>query len=367
MVFEIVDYQTQADTYYTGVFKDDLVFDAIIKSLVAPLQDYQVFLNEYNNTYLDIDSSIGAQLDIIGGIVGQPRQLINYFSDPYFGFVGAAGAQSFGTTSDGTVGGVWRSITKPLHGTVRTLDDDTYKRLLKARIIKNKSRGTVNDFLAVINILAGNTLSRVDVGTYSGTAIVTLVSPVDPLVGYFLNRVSLEDSIIPKPLGVKLFEAVVDTVPSCAASAKGLNSSVFLPIGDTAVLSYQINGGAISTVSIINSETFSLPPRLIIAALFLAAGYDLNSQTNASGTTAFLNTAPVDLVIDGNAVYGIPLESLNTNTGSSTTPTDIVLIETDLSGYPAGTVDGITTFSDYDHTTNPSIALHSCVINNYSA
>lgn len=213
MSFDIVDYQEMATSRYTDLFKGDVVFDAIVKSIIAPLQSYQIFLKDFHDNFLSIDNSFGQQLDIIGGLVGQPRVLLNFLTDPYFGFKGAANAESFGTEADSGVGGYWRSILNPNSGSAKTLDDITYRKLIKARIIKNRSKGSVNDFLLVMNILTGNTLTRVDVATISGTALVTLVEPVDPLVGYYISKAKESVGLIPVPLGVKL---VLQTVPSYA-------------------------------------------------------------------------------------------------------------------------------------------------------
>lgn len=214
MSFDIVDYQEMATSRYTDLFKGDVVFDAMVKSIITPLQSYQIFLKDFHDNFLSIDNSFGQQLDIIGGLVGQPRVLLNFLTDPYFGFKGAANVKSFGIGANSGVGGYWRSILNPNSGSANTLDDVTYRKLLKARIIKNNSKGSINDFLLVMNILTGNTLTRVDVAPISGTALVTVVEPVDPLVGYYLGKVRESGGIIPLPLGVKL---VLQTVPSYAA------------------------------------------------------------------------------------------------------------------------------------------------------
>lgn len=207
MIFEVVDYQEESTPRYTDLFKNDPVFDAIIKTIVPVVQEYQGFYGEYYASFLNIDNSVGKQLDMIGSIVGQPRLLLNFITDPYFGFQGAPNAQSFGTELDSEVGGYWRSITNPQAGTNLQLDDEIYRKLIKARIIKNNSRGTVTDFLSVMNILTDNVLTSVtdvSTATISATASVVMVEPVNPLATYFLGRLRLSDNLIPIPLGVKL-------------------------------------------------------------------------------------------------------------------------------------------------------------------
>lgn len=201
MPFDIVDYQELATSRYTDLFKNDVVFDAIIKSIISPLQSYQIFLKDFHDSFLSIDNSFGKQLDIIGGLVGQTRILLN---QSYFGFKGATNAQSFGTTTNLSVGGHWRSLLNPNNDPTETLNDETYRKTLKARIIKNRSKGSVNDFLAVMNILTGDSLTTVTTSTVSGTALVKLTEPVNSLTSYYLSKIKDADGLIPVPLGIKL-------------------------------------------------------------------------------------------------------------------------------------------------------------------
>ena len=77
-----------------------------------------------------LETAIGAQLDVIGVILQQSRSIS--IPNDYFGFDGAVGANSFGTVTDSTIGGVFKSIYN-LGYTVAPLDDVAYRKLLKAR------------------------------------------------------------------------------------------------------------------------------------------------------------------------------------------------------------------------------------------
>ena len=90
--FTEIDYLAEGRGRVTEQFKNKPVFDAFLKLVM----DY---LNELQTVYKDlmqlrsINTATGAQLDLIGNIVGQPRTLVNYDAFPYFGFDGATAAK----------------------------------------------------------------------------------------------------------------------------------------------------------------------------------------------------------------------------------------------------------------------------------
>lgn len=80
-------------------------------------------------TQRNIETAVGAQLDVIGKLVGQPR--------------------------DG-------------------LDDDTYRRYIRARITTNRSSGTVGDALKIARLLLGEPVPQLILNNW-GTAAYELV------------------------------------------------------------------------------------------------------------------------------------------------------------------------------------------------
>lgn len=199
---ERIDYYDLCKSRYTGLFKtDNGVYDAIIKTICDALNQYQdQYLTIFTNL-LNIDNSSGEQLDMIGRIVGQDRTLADFVSTPYFGFEDAPLAQSFGTITNPAIGGKWRSITNPASGTNKLLADSEYRTLIKARILKNNSKGTLNDLLAVINLIDGSSTTFTSVNS-NGDVTILLRSPT-PILYYFLTKRNTPDSIIPIPLGVR--------------------------------------------------------------------------------------------------------------------------------------------------------------------
>lgn len=198
---QIQDYVALSRSRTTGLFSEDLVYDAVIQSCVALCTDKQLELQALETTLLDIDLSVGVQLDLIGKIVGQDRNLVLFTADPFFGFIGGRNAQAFDV-------GTWRIILKEQTGTDRQLDDTSYRTVLKARILSNGNNATINGVLAVINILAGNTTTRIDNGVSSGNATIVVTEP-SPLLLYFLAQLDKPDSLIPVPLGVKMKVEIV--------------------------------------------------------------------------------------------------------------------------------------------------------------
>lgn len=102
----------------------------------------------------DIDSATGDVLDIIGRIVGQERTILGADLYDFFGFRGHLQALGFGDTYVEGVGGRWWSLGAPMGGDV-TLTDEQYRVIIKARIMRNNSRGTPEDMLDYIRFVFG--------------------------------------------------------------------------------------------------------------------------------------------------------------------------------------------------------------------
>ena len=194
-----MDYKALMRTRLTDLFRKDPVYLALIDAVGDLLNDKLSEIEQFQSSMYNLETSVGPQLDMIGAIVGQPRQLLNVDTGIYFGFEEAPYSETFGTITDPNIGGNWRSIlNNPTSITVKKLDDETYRLLIKARIITNHSNGHAKDFLKVINLLEGNTLTRID-----GTTVV-IRGPIKPLTSYLLDKRTEVGSIFPIPLGVKL-------------------------------------------------------------------------------------------------------------------------------------------------------------------
>jgi hypothetical protein len=202
--YKEVDYLDLMQENITEAFKDKVVFNKY-------LQLFSTEANALNDTFRDlmqkrsIDTAVGEQLDIIGRIVGQPRQIVNAMAFPYFGFDGADMAQSYGDLTNSRFGGYYYDLRQPLTGNVK-LNDDQYRLFIKAKIKKNVTRSTPEDVISFIRFVfdvdsvritndsgASVTIVLVGQGISSFTLTVLQQMTEEPYVSYFL----------PKTLGVK--------------------------------------------------------------------------------------------------------------------------------------------------------------------
>ena len=190
------DYKTVARSRLTDRHRSDEPFLAILDTLIELKEERQKEYLALAETFLDIDKSTGKNLDFIGKLIGEERTLVNFIDRSYFGFLGARLAESYDI-------GYWYSLYRNRYGTLRTLTDDEYRRVLKARIIKNSSDSGRNSLLEVVNILTGNESSRVYENT-NNSSINLEVFDTDGLASYYLSQYKNDKNLIPVPMGRRL-------------------------------------------------------------------------------------------------------------------------------------------------------------------
>ncbi|AJK27154.1 structural protein [Acinetobacter phage vB_AbaM_phiAbaA1] len=141
-----IDYAALARSRYTSQFENDKVYDAIIQTIIEyKLKTQDLYIN-FAETLLDIDKSTGRNLDLIGSIVGQPRVLVDFSIDKYFGFLGNPRAEPYDK-------GLWYSTFSAKGADSRVLSDEEYRRIIKARIIRNKTNCSRSDFMKILELI----------------------------------------------------------------------------------------------------------------------------------------------------------------------------------------------------------------------
>ena len=190
------NYATIARSRLTDRHKSDEAFLAVLDTLIEIKEKRQRECLDLAESFLDIDKSAGKNLDVIGKLIGEDRTLVNFIDRVYFGFLGARLAEAYDF-------GYWYSLYKNKYGTLRTLTDEEYRRVLKARVVKNSSDNNRNSFLEVLNILSNNTSSVVTEGS-NNTATSVEVEDFDGLVSYYLSKYRNDSNLIPIPLGRRL-------------------------------------------------------------------------------------------------------------------------------------------------------------------
>lgn len=203
--FETVEYLEEARTRYTEIFKNKPMFDKFVQLMLHNSIDVQLALKDLMQKR-SIDTAEGVQLDILGDIVGQPRVLIDTALLEYFAFDGVLDGKSYGDLNDSSVGGTWYSLGDPLAGNT-LLNDEQYRLFIKAKILKNRTNATPNDFLNFISFVYGTTLNSVITeGDAEFTILVgkELNSFERALLTYTTNSEGYDVPFIPKPVGVRV-------------------------------------------------------------------------------------------------------------------------------------------------------------------
>ena len=208
--FENINYLDLARTRTTEQFKleNTPVFDAFLQLLTVEMQTLQRTFQDLMQLR-SLDTATGEQLDVIGRIVGQDRVLLSADLYEFFGFQGALKAGSYGNLTDSTIGAKWWSLGKPLGGNVQ-LDDDTYRTFIRAKILKNTTASTSEDFIKAINLIFGteSTLAIEDTSTEPATVMVLFnrhLSDFEKALLYYVDDSGGYPSrLIPKTVGVRL-------------------------------------------------------------------------------------------------------------------------------------------------------------------
>ena len=208
--FEEINYLDLARTRTTEQFKleNAPVFDAFLQLLTVEMQTLQKTFQDLMQLR-SLDTATGEQLDVIGRIVGQDRVLLSADLYEFFGFQGALKAGSYGNLTDPTIGAKWWSLGKPLGGNV-LLDDNTYRIFIRAKILKNTTASTSEDFIKAINLIFGveSTIAIEDTSTEPATVMVLFNRPLTDfekaLLYYVDNSGGYPSRLIPKTVGVRL-------------------------------------------------------------------------------------------------------------------------------------------------------------------
>ena len=82
------------------------------------------------------------------------------------------------------------------------MNDDEYRRLIKARVICNQSMCTTNDVVEVINLITNRADNKVQ---RFGHGLIKITSKdTTGLLAYFIDRLNSVDNIIPVASGVQI-------------------------------------------------------------------------------------------------------------------------------------------------------------------
>lgn len=198
--FELTPFLDVARSRVTSQFQGKPVFDKYLQLSIEGKEELQRVLRDVMQLR-SIDTAVGAQLDVIGEIVGRPRGLVTSDIFYYFGFDGHPQAGSFGSLSDVTVGAPWYSLNAPT-SLSREPSDEEYRLILKAKIIKNRTLSRPEDVIQAYKFLFG-----------AGRVIIDEVGPAKVRIGIGKILTQVErgllfdlggaGTLLPKTIGVE--------------------------------------------------------------------------------------------------------------------------------------------------------------------
>jgi len=203
--FTEAQYLEEARGRVTEQFKDKTVFDKYLQLLIDQQDSIQQVFKDLIQKR-SIDEATGATLDIIGEIVGQPRELISADLFNLFGFQGALKADTFGDFGLPQIGSKFLDYGSPTGGNV-LLDDETYRLFIKAKILKNRTASTPEECLAFVNFLFGtNTTAIISEGNAEYTVLFGRELSVfeQVLLNYVSTSQGYPSRLIPKTVGVRI-------------------------------------------------------------------------------------------------------------------------------------------------------------------
>jgi len=198
----MIDYSKDYHTVKPSLYRESPNLDALMESILSTIDIQQQDLLWLADNILNVDLAEKSHLDFIGNIVGQPRFLTDFNTEPYFGFDRSYQSKTFGSALDPEVGGYWNSRSYFNTATSRKLNDDEYRRLIKAKAIYNQSSCTSNDLLQVINLITNSNNNTVQMLKHGMIQIKTDDST--GILSYFVDRLFIEGDILPIAAGVRV-------------------------------------------------------------------------------------------------------------------------------------------------------------------
>ena len=159
-------------------------FMALVSALCAAAGDTTAAIESLVPAF-SLDGAIGAQQDILGIWIGQSRVIPGILVPGFFGFSELSsglpdGLQSpFGELSDPSIGGIFFDLGGTAAGTT-TLTDSQYLTILKARIARNQSNGTIGAIEGALAFIFGGAGGRV-IDNANKTIALQVTSPITPV------------------------------------------------------------------------------------------------------------------------------------------------------------------------------------------
>lgn len=217
MDMTVKDYLSIARSRITDQFKESNNLDRLIAIWLEGYQELQelaIDVSFINN----VDVAKGVELDVIGDIVGQPRELVDISTTGYFGFEEDPGAKSFGSLNNST-GGIYYGLDDPASGNI-LLADPLYRLFIKAKIRANNTGSTPEDVIASAKELFQTDTVQLLEGEYAEIYLYIGRPWNDPELTVFpgLDETNIAGRLLPVPVSVSINYSDVDILASIEAA-----------------------------------------------------------------------------------------------------------------------------------------------------
>ena len=136
---------------FLAQFGDSPRLESVVRALYSPLNHKQLKAL-YDERWLD--TAVGKQLDGIGEIVGQPRDIDDALYVPFFGFEGQPDVMGFGNAR-------FRRQYEPAVAGSTRLQDTEYRKILYWKIGLNNGHGTAPEIAASVKAIFDASIVRV--------------------------------------------------------------------------------------------------------------------------------------------------------------------------------------------------------------
>jgi hypothetical protein len=160
----------------TAEHADRPKFVAVIETSTNPSVDQQEVVLRFPSDF-DLDSAVGAQLDVVGEWVGVSRYVLTPLEGVYF---------TWGEPGLGWGEGYWRGPFDPTQG-LTTLSDDFYRLLIRATIALNNWNGTLQPAIDAIAPLFPNNLVYIQDNQDMTISIAVVGPPLDVILAALLT------------------------------------------------------------------------------------------------------------------------------------------------------------------------------------
>lgn len=191
-----IDHQDLAISRLIVQFRESENLVGYIRALLQEGNDLEQVFQDIL-TKRSLDTAEGAQLDIIGEIVGRPRTSEDSIAIPFFGFQYAIGSDTFSSAGTPSAGSVFLSTGTDEYIN-QVLNDSAYRTLIKAKILQNKTKTTINDTIEIV--LQGINASGVQITEGDKKFTVNLTSAITDTEKLLL----VKTDYISKPAGVSV-------------------------------------------------------------------------------------------------------------------------------------------------------------------